>query len=118
MATLFTNNQDKAQHVQAAYANTKDTAQELLARAREKAQSRFQTTRKATQNTLTKAQHRQKAGLDKAQDLLAAGVSVASTVGPLLYEKRHKAQKKLSLKWFLLPFILKIKKKKRLFKLF
>jgi hypothetical protein len=95
MARLFTKNQDTAQHVQAAYANTKNTTQELLARARANAQSSLKPTRKATQNTLAKVQDSTKVGLDKAQDLLAAGVSVASAVGPLLSENRQKAQKKL-----------------------
>lgn len=127
MAKLFSKNQDtdKAERVQAAYANTKDAAQEFLARAKETAQSTaanvkdraqntftkakgttqdklantkdfaqstFKTTRNTTQDKLAKVQGRTKGGLDKAQDLLSA---VMSIVAALLYENQHKAQKKL-----------------------
>jgi hypothetical protein len=101
MATSFTKNlaTETAQRVQASYANTKDAAQKTLARARETAQSRFKTNRKATRDTLTKAQAKvqesTKVGLGKAQNWLTAVLSVVSAIVALLYEMRHKTQKKL-----------------------
>jgi hypothetical protein len=92
MAPLFTKNRatDTAQQARATSANAKDVVQDILARARKTAQSTFKTTKKATQDTRAKVQDSK-----KAQNLLRAGVSIASAIGALLYENQRKAQKKL-----------------------